>query len=311
MSVVVLSVFEKEGMEIVSKYLIVTADDFGISEVTNEAIEELAEKGRITSTSFILPGKAIEDAVERSSRMSHIDFGLHITLLSDSEIEKWKSYTSRKMLGPLVDQAGYFHERMETFLEHANSAWVMTEIAAQFCYGESLGLKFDHMNSQSGILYDLSGKSFLPIAIHFCAGHRLPFRFPKELIGLEYMLGDAVNDQIKKAHNVGAEFATIKKVPLPDLVLTNPFSVKEIPSYNHLKQFYLSLLKKLPEGVTELFLHPSKETDGYFGQTPEWQKRVWDYHFLLDDDFSNLLIEEKIQLVTWKEAFEIEKASPE
>ena len=49
-----------------TKSLIVTADDFGICQATNEAIEELARKQRITSASFLLPGKAADDAIKRA-----------------------------------------------------------------------------------------------------------------------------------------------------------------------------------------------------------------------------------------------------
>ena len=293
-----------------SKYLIVTADDFGISQATNEAIEDLAIKGLITSTSLLLPGKAMRDAVERSKNLPDLGIGLHFTLTSDLDTEKWQSCASKKMVGPLVNEAGFLHDKMETLFEEANSAWVVTELAAQFCYGESLGLNFEHVNFHGETFYGLSGQSFLQIAIHFCAGHQMPFRFTREFIGMEHMLSGDVDQNIKKAHIEGAEFALLKKVPLPDLVLNNPFSLKDIPSYEYLKQSYVTQLRRLPEGVTELVMHPSKATDEEIGQNPEWQKRIWDYDFLLDEDFTNLLIEEGIQLVTWKQAFAKEAVCP-
>ena len=48
------------------KYLIVNADDFGICEATNEAIEELALAGRITATSLMILGQSSQDEIGRA-----------------------------------------------------------------------------------------------------------------------------------------------------------------------------------------------------------------------------------------------------
>src|SRR5699024_2620629 len=117
-----------------------------------------------------------------------------------------------------------------------------------------------HLDSHGGALYGLTGKSFLQIVFHFCATNHLAFRFPKQLEGLEEMIGTSLNETLKKAHSKGTQFAHAKKVKIPDFVLSNPDSVEEIQTYDQLKQYYLDLLRRLPEGVTEIFLHPSKET---------------------------------------------------
>ena len=35
---------------------------------------------------------------------------------------------------------------------------------------------------------------------------------------------------------------------------------------------------------------------------PEWQKRIWEMEFLLDDDLPKVLEEEDIKLVSWASA---------
>lgn len=285
-----------------SKSLIITADDFGICKATNEAIQELVEKKRITSTSLMLPGKAVVDAANRAQTFKDVGIGLHVTLTSDFCKEKWKSNAPQEMVEAIVDEDGFFHTKLEQFYELADSAWVITELAAQYSKGEALGIDFDHLDSHDGALYGLSGTSFLAIVFHFCATHRLAFRFPRKLEGLEHMIG-AVDETMRQAHIEGALFAAAKKVCLPDFVISNPLSNQQISSYEELKQVYLDLLKDLPTGVTELFLHPSKKTSEYYRPDGEWQKRVWEYEFLMDDDFIQTLEEEGIKLVTWKEAF--------
>ncbi|WP_156892164.1 hypothetical protein [Jeotgalibaca sp. PTS2502] len=57
-------------------------------------------------------------------------------------------------------------------------------------------------------------------------------------------------------------------------------------------------LMQLSPGVTELCLHPSKESSD-FVHNDDWQMRVWEYHLRYDDDCLRLL-EEDFSLVSWK-----------
>lgn len=298
-----------------TKYLIITADDFGIDLVTNEAIEELAILGKITSVSLMIPGKAALDAVERIKRIPHLSVGLHVTLTSDLENEKWGCSAPSDSTTPLIDKEGfihlidedgYFYSDMDEFLNKSASDTVISEIAAQYSYGEKLGITFDHLDSHSGVLYGLTGKTFISIAFHFCETHRLPFRFPKQIQALEKMIDHAVSQEIIETHSQWTKFAEIKGVQLPDLILSNPFSMEKIPTYEHLKEYYLEELRHLPHGITELFLHPSK-ADSEFFVLPGWQKRVWEYQLLMDQDFHKKLEEERIQLVSWKTVFQNEE----
>ena len=85
-------------------------------------------------------------------------------------------------------------------------------------------------------------------------------------------------------------------------IVTNPFSIRDISSYEQLKNFYLNAVRNVDEGVTELFMHPSEENSTYRLITPEWQKRIWEYRFLLDDELQKLISQENIKLVSWDNA---------
>jgi hypothetical protein len=78
--------------------------------------------------------------------------------------------------------------------------------------------------------------------------------------------------------------------------------MKEIKSYENLKGFYLNAIRNLKEGVTEIFLHPSKENAFYLSSSADWQKRIWEYRFLLDEDMMKTIHQEGIQLVSWNNA---------
>lgn len=63
-----------------SKRLIVTADDFGMSLEVNEAVEEAHRNGILTCASLVVAGEAAEDAVRRARAMPGLGVGLHLAL---------------------------------------------------------------------------------------------------------------------------------------------------------------------------------------------------------------------------------------
>ena len=119
-----------------TKQLIITADDFGIDQATNEVIEELALGGKITATSLVMPAYAVKDAADRIKELPHISVGLYVTLTSDLTPIKWECQAPIDEEKPLVDKLGYFHNKYATAVEQSDSDAVLSEIAAQYYAGE-------------------------------------------------------------------------------------------------------------------------------------------------------------------------------
>lgn len=65
---------------ILSKRLIVTADDFGLTEGVNRAVIRAHREGIVTSASFMVNGGAAESAVELARQNPGLDIGLHLNL---------------------------------------------------------------------------------------------------------------------------------------------------------------------------------------------------------------------------------------
>jgi len=64
----------------VKKQLIVTADDFGLTEKINEGIVQAHRNGVVTSASLMVNGGAFESAVALAHRNPGLDLGLHLNL---------------------------------------------------------------------------------------------------------------------------------------------------------------------------------------------------------------------------------------
>ncbi|MDF2541369.1 MAG: ChbG/HpnK family deacetylase [Herbinix sp.] len=284
------------------RYLIINADDFGICTETNIAIEHLFREGRITSTTVMVCAQEAKAALMIANHDNRIKMGLHSTFNSDFTSIPWKSASGRNLNLSFVDAEGNFPHDLREFYQRAERNEVIMELEAQYQLIKETGYNPTHMDSHCGALYGLTGKSFLKEALEFCSKHQLPFRFPKSKRYLQTIFGKDLPASIEESHGTAVCMAKRCQVALPDDIITNPWNVTEIGSYERLKEFYLKTIIECKDGITELFLHPSMENKQFVNHTKEWQKRIWEYQFLLDEDFMQVIRKEEIKLVSWSDA---------
>ena len=128
------------------KQLIVTADDFGAAIQVNDAVERAHKEGILTATSLMVSGAAATDAIRRAKAMPRLRVGLHLVLVE-----------GRPMLPPavvpdLVDADGFFRTDMVRagaamfFLPRVRRQ-LAGEIEAQFEAFAATGLELDHVNA--------------------------------------------------------------------------------------------------------------------------------------------------------------------
>jgi predicted glycoside hydrolase/deacetylase ChbG (UPF0249 family) len=283
------------------RYLIINADDYGICRETNEAIEQLFREGRITSTTVMVPGKESQAAIAHAHD-NNIKMGLHATLNSDFAKEPWKSTAANKEVSTLLNADGCFHTDLKCFYENAREQEVALELQSQYQFIEACGYKPTHMDSHCGTLYGLTGRPFMKEAFELCVKYKLPFRFPRSNHYIKVLFHGNIPPVIEEAHKNILKYADFYGVSLPDDIITNPFSVQDISCYKQLKNFYLESIRHIKDGITEVFLHPSKENSVFMSYSPEWKKRIWEYQFLMEDDLQNMLQQEDITLVSWNNA---------
>jgi len=64
----------------VHNYLIVTADDFGLHESVNEAVEQASRAGILNAASLMVTAHATKDAIRRARMLPNLGVGLHVVL---------------------------------------------------------------------------------------------------------------------------------------------------------------------------------------------------------------------------------------
>lgn len=126
--------------------VIVTADDFGLHERVNKAVELAHREGVLDCASLMVSGAAANDAVDRARRLPRLRVGLHIVLADGVPTSPLET------IPELVDGTGRFGDRMTRdgfrffFLPRVRQQ-LANEIRAQFEAFAATGLELDHVNS--------------------------------------------------------------------------------------------------------------------------------------------------------------------
>lgn len=274
--------------------LIINADDLGMRPSVNQAIATLFEQGRITSASMLPTAPYARQAAQQCR--AHI--GVHWTLHSDFDGARWPAASGSRSPSLLDGELGLYSDAGR-MAKAAASADVTRELAAQIAAMQAMGVAPDHADSHGGTLYGMNGRWFFLNAFRLCKRHGLPFRFPKSSRFLARQFGKAPSAAIRAAHRAIVLTAQAMGVKLIDDMISHPMPVEKIASPQALRDFYLREIAQIDEGITEVFLHPALPDEEMLCLTPQWQKRIWEYEFLLSDEAPRLLQREGIELVSW------------
>ncbi|NLI54192.1 MAG: ChbG/HpnK family deacetylase [Clostridiales bacterium] len=280
-----------------ARYLIVNADDFGLTLAGDGAIAELFAAGRITSTTILAPAKYAAEAC-RTACEKGLAVGVHWTLHAEWADERWQPCAGEQRArslcedGALIPNAGKAGKQ-------AGSGDVTRELAAQVEFLRDRGVAPDHADSHGGTLYGINGRLFFLNAFRLCKKYGLPFRFPHSSAFLRRQFGHEPGGLLRAAHAAIVGAADLYGVPLLDDFITNPYPIVKIDGYAALATYYERELAEARAGITEVFLHPSLPDEALLRRTAEWEKRVWEYEYLRSDAFANFIARERFVLCSW------------
>lgn len=130
------------------KRLIVTGDDFGLSPAVNEGIESAYRNGILRTTSLMVGADAAADAVARARRLDGLKVGLHLV------VARGRATSSPAAVPDLVDADGMLGDNLVRcgfryfFLPRVRRQ-LEAEIRAQFDAYRATGLPLDHVNGHN------------------------------------------------------------------------------------------------------------------------------------------------------------------
>ena len=248
------------------KGLIVTADDFGAAPEVNDAVELAHRNGILTSASLMVAGPAAADAVTRARCMPGLRVGLHLTLLEGRPV------LPATQVPDLVDSHGLFRTDMgkfglDIFTRASVRRQVADELTAQFEAYRSTGLPLDHVNAHKHfhVHPTLAGMILRIGARYGMRAIRVPYEPRATLRAVEPDTRiDFALDTLPWAALLRAR-ATASHLSASDFL----FGLRWSGAMTHAR--LAGLIAHLPEGVSEIYLHPA--TGAYDGSAPGYRYR--------------------------------------
>jgi chitin disaccharide deacetylase len=89
-----------------SRVLIVNCDDFGMYEAINTAVIDSIEQGIASTCSLMVPCPAARHAMDLLRDRPEVRFGIHLTLVCDTERNRWGPLAPRQKVSSLLDDDG-------------------------------------------------------------------------------------------------------------------------------------------------------------------------------------------------------------
>lgn len=232
-----------------------TADDFGLSESVNQAVEQAHRAGRLDAASLMVAGPAAADAVQRARTMPNLRVGLHLVVidgppvLPPSEIPDLLDTNGRFPANQLRLGVGYFaRQRMRRQLA--------AETRAQFAAFAATGLALHHADAHKHMhLHPTVGRLLIDIGAEFGLRRvRVPAEPPAVLArcGTQAGLG---------GHALYQWSRVLRRQVLAAGMETTDHCFGIAWSGHMTLERVRRLLAALPDGESEVYFHPAVRQD--------------------------------------------------
>jgi predicted glycoside hydrolase/deacetylase ChbG (UPF0249 family) len=288
-----------------NKYLIINADDFGISDSVNRAIISLLSKDKISSAS-LMPNVSFYDDAAKWGAMNPDKVGLHLSLVNDDSKIKHRSISRRRTL---ENEHGFLFEDMNYFRENAKRKDLKQEIKLQFEKLKNSGIRISHVDAHRYAIYPTYSPILYMYLCKLCKKfNKVPMRWSRNG---GYPIGEGIPN-LCDSDNVAKFFASVSDfygIPIPDYVFKFPYRNKFV-NYEEKKAAFINMISNLPSGISEVHIHPAIETEELKGINPTWEERVQEYKLMLDDDILKAIDNAQVQVITYSDIIKVNTSRP-
>jgi predicted glycoside hydrolase/deacetylase ChbG (UPF0249 family) len=260
------------------RVLILNCDDLGMHEAVNVAIFDAIENGVATSCSLMTPCPAAAHAIMLLRERRHVPFGLHLTLIRDSDRQMWGPSTPKAEVPSLLDPdtGELFTDtavNRDRLLAQARPEDIERELCAQIDIAVDAGLSPTHLDWHC--LADGGRADIFDLGLALAEDYGLAARV-------------WLDDGRQKAGVLGK--------PVVDHAFLDSFTV----DVEDKAATYERLLRALPAGLSEWAVHPGLGTEDWQAIEPTgWRIRESDHAFLTSDRARDVIAEEGIQVIDY------------
>jgi predicted glycoside hydrolase/deacetylase ChbG (UPF0249 family) len=250
----------------------------------NAATTKAFESGLVNSGSIMVPCPWFSEIATYARANPQADLGLHLTLTSEWTSFRWGPVMPKDRVASLLDKNGYFYLTESEAAAHADPKEVELEIRAQIERAKAFGIQPTHLDSHMGTLYQ--NIALFELFLRVARDYKLPVRIAKEWFSRTDFLPSSLSPD--------------------DVFIDRILDINQTVAPTDWAKFYSDAIKNLQPGVTEVVIHLAYDDAEMRGATfdhPDWGAawRQRDFEFFTSDKFRQLLKENQIKLITWRD----------
>ncbi|MCH9656682.1 MAG: polysaccharide deacetylase family protein [Planctomycetes bacterium] len=270
------------------RYVIIHADDAGMSHSVNLGTIEGMEKGIVSSASIMVPCPWFKEFADYAKNHPEGDYGIHLTLNSEWKNYRWGPVASRDQVPSLLDEENYLWDNVGQVMAHVNVKDAEKELRAQIERARKFGVPLSHLDMHMGAV--VSRPDLLQIYVNLGIEYDLPVLFVANLDPKKY---GAIAARAKELKSV------LQKNGLP--VLDELLQFYGERDYTKRKNTYLESLRNLKPGVTQIIIHCGIDNQELQNITNSSSRRDGDRRVFTDPEVMKLIKDQGIEVITWKQ----------
>lgn len=281
------------------RYLIIHADDAGMSHSVNRATIDAMENGCVTSASIMVPCPWFSEFADYARQHPEKDFGIHLTLNAEWQHYRWGPVAGRDRVPSLVDENGFLWDNVAQVRDHVKVEEAEIELRAQIERAQKFGVKLSHLDPHMGAA--LSRPDLAKLYVKLGVEYSLPVLFvrPTETNGLARQYPEVIR-----------LVPELTQLGFP--ILDELYQFYEHGSLEQRREKYLRTLKSLPVGTTELIIHCGHLDSELQAITDSASIRDTDRQVFSDPEVCAAIKRLGIELISWRQFRELQqqKAAP-
>ncbi len=255
--------------------IIFSADDFGLTDSVNEAVERANREGRLTQASLMVAAPAAADAVRRAKTLPGLKIGLHLVLVDGD------SLLGHARLPHITGADGRFSTNQAAlgvryFFSPAARRELRAEIEAQFAVFAASGLELHHADAHKHfLLHPTIARMMIEVGRRYGLKR---LRVPAEPPAIMAALGEKIG------FGDHALYAWTRLLRRQARGLEMPDQVFGIKWSGHMTREKIErLLPLVPRGRTEIYTHPATYRDEALVKLMPDYDHVGEFEALLAD----------------------------
>lgn len=250
--------------------ILINCDDLGMSHESTRAALAALRSGTATSATLIVPATGAAEAAEQTRGES---VGVHLTLNSEWEFDRWRPLTPAPSL---CDPDGSLCRNPADTCNQADAEEVRAEFHAQIERAIAWGIEPTHLDSHMYLVQERS--DFFDIYLDLACEYELPVR---------------VSGSIRLADHPFRRRARERGVVCPDHLI----KLDRVGSREPLTK----ALAHLPPGLTEFHVHPAEDSPNLRRLASDWPGRVDDRDLLASSAFWQLISDSNAAIVGYRD----------